>query len=182
MSGDGRDDDVPVSFTSVEPNFESAADKHGAGRRHFSNFLVTLNTNHSFEDESVEQLTEMARTMTRAAQATFGDSRGLRRFVEFYNVTGPRQLDRVHDIPWNRDTIASVSVRCRTEIGSNRRGKRLHTHLAIKIVHYTYIRLDPQAMKTAMSETLQGMDFPYPIKYCNVRSHGMTPDDYLNWD
>lgn len=175
-------DQVPGQFTALTPRFEH--DKKGKNTVLVSNFLITLNTNVRFE-EGDKRLEEASGPLVKMAEQVFGNSNGLREIVVF-GTRGPRGAGGgftfIPDssVKWGIDTIADFRTTAGVEIGHNARGKRLHLHVALKIRHRSYIRLDKNKILKRANEELESLGFPYPIKHVNIRVTPPTAEDYLD--
>lgn len=169
---------MPGTFETVAPRFEH--DKRGDGTIRVSNFLITLNTNVRFSSDSRE-LEDLSEPMYRMAEMLFGDGEKIARFVIF-GVKAGRGAEFVPDpsIHWNTNTIVDYKVKAGVEIGHNKMGSRLHMHIALKIRHRSYIRLNKDLILQEANRILEMLGFPFPIKHINIRVMPGSPEDYLD--
>jgi hypothetical protein len=172
--------DIPGSFKTIKSHF--GKDKKRDGIK-VSNFLVTLNTNARFDatDKALEALSEPLNNM---AEVLFGSSDSLRKVVLF-GSRGPRGPDSkfkfVKGGPgWGPETVESFDVTAGVEIGHNARGRRLHVHVAVKIRHHSYIRLDKDRILSDANAYLASVNFAYPIKHLNIRVTPPSAEDYID--
>lgn len=133
--------------------------KSGKERRHYSNFLLTVNTNYRPRDqtdaETVATELEVAANRFLQLQPIL---ECLERAATQRNVTRPLE-----------DDIIRVEVLTATiELGTNARGQRVHLHAYIKVVHRTVLTMNARAVQDWFREALS--DDPR-IKniYVNVR-------------
>lgn len=182
MSEAGPSNMVPGKFIALAPKFQH--NKKAGEAILVSNFLVTFNTNIRFNDED-EILEELSRPLYRMCEVLFGDSDGLRRFVQF-GRRGDRGADGKFEfiledtIYWNTQNVVDFRVTASVEVGHNARGKRLHCHLAIKIRHRSHIRLDREKILRMANQYLEEVNYPYPIKHMNIRVLPLSAEDYLD--
>jgi hypothetical protein len=148
-----------------------------------SNFLITMNTNVRFEQDDA-LLEKHSEPLYGMAEALFGDGTAISRFVEFGSrgARGPGgkfTFVPTHGTIWSTESIVDYRVTVGVEVGHNVRGKRLHLHVALKIRHHSYIRLDRDKILAQANAALKARDFPFPIKHLNIRVTPPTAEDYL---
>lgn len=144
-------------------------DKHAVGKNriHFSNFLVTFNTNARIPRETVEAYTE---PLYQAADALFAVPDNIGHFIQFHDLAGA----------WTPQWILNVKTLSRVEIGHMSRGSRLHLHVALKIKHRTMLNLNIPELYRSINAELERLGYPYKIEHIHVSAHRPTAEDYLN--
>jgi hypothetical protein len=172
--------EVPGEFTRLSPRFEH--DKKAEGVR-ASNFLVTLNTNVRFEDQD-DQLETLSETLYEMADYVFSTGDKLAEITEF-GIKGTAKGGKAQFVkgftnasfepPW----IVSFRVQAGVEVGHNSRGKRLHMHVSVKILHKAFIRLNKDRILEKANQFLEARGFKYPIRNIHIRVTPPSAEDYL---
>jgi hypothetical protein len=144
------------------------SNKKGPLRTRVSNFMITFNTNQRYQGED-EDFGEYSTPLYDMAEAMFGNEETLKQFVVF-----PRGGE------WNDDNIISFRVTTRAELGHNLRGSRVHFHVGIKILHRSFIQLDPVKIKEMSNIALAAMNFRTPIRYVHISVLRPDIEDYLS--
>lgn len=134
-------------------------------RVHFSNFMVTMNTNQ--QPDSIEDAERIARELEHMGDAIFGSEDAVKRFVVF------RESPDVETM-W-RDSVFKCRSRYVVEIGDKE--KRMHLHVSLKLVHNTFVRLNLDRIYQAAQEHLEGSGVT--IKYLNISVGRPSPEDYI---
>ena len=161
---------------------QGGPNKKGPDAWHYSNFLVTLNTNVSMPKEDPDK-DDRVEKLYKAADSIFSDTDQVGHLVEFltkipYNAPeGQGRL--VNKGAWDDAHVRSVNSRSKVEISKNRTGNRLHLHIAVTIKHKDYIRLIPEAVKSAVNRELERLGFPYPIAHVDISVGRMSNEQYL---
>lgn len=134
-------------------------DKAGNERRHYSNWLITVNTNYRPKDDTDAEA--VATELEVAAN----------RFLQLGPII--ECLERAHSqahvtTPLEHDIIRIEVPTASIELGTNTRGQRVHLHAYIKVVHRTNLQLNQKDIQQFFREAL--VDDPR-IKnvYVNVR-------------
>jgi hypothetical protein len=172
---------VPGSFQRIAPRFEH--DKKGPERTKVSNYLITLNTNVRFDDKDSE-LERISQPLYEMAEFIFGTSEHLSEIVEFGIKGTPKggktQFVRGHTAAeWDPRWIQAFRVQAGVEVGHNAKGKRLHIHISLKIVHHAFIRLNRNLILEKANQFLSQTDFKFPIKHIDIKVAPPSPEDYL---
>lgn len=171
---------VPGEFTALTPKFDHNKKTKGVKT---SNFIITLNTNVRF-DSGDQALEELSVPLYQMAKTVFGTSDALSQIVLF-GKRGPRGAGGGFTfIPgldsWSPELVVNFKTTAGVEIGHNSRGKRLHLHVALKIRHKSFIRLDKDEILERANRELESLGFPHPIKHLNIRVTAPTAEDYLD--
>jgi hypothetical protein len=170
---------VEGTFKRLPPGINQ--DKKSPNAPKYSNFMITLNTNTRVKnagDALINPLYDMA-------EALFGREEGLREFVEFgrdggTNLAGKKVFDHDPEIEWSDWTVKEFKSAARVEVGVHPKGSRLHLHVPLKIVHWSWIRLNVPRIKVLANEWLEEHGYPLKIHYVFVKAGRMSPEDYLS--
>lgn len=131
----------------------------GKPRRHYSNFLLTVNTNYRPRDDTdaATVATELDVAANRFLQ--LGPIlECLERTATQRSVTRPIEEDII------KVEVPTASI----ELGTNTRGQRIHLHAYIKIVHKTVLTMNAKAVQAWFREALAD-DQRIKNVYVNVR-------------
>ena len=139
-----------------------------------------MNTNVRFEG-SEEELRALAPTLYQMMEVVINTEENLREIIQ-YGEPGPGGRGFVPTDKDHFDKVIAFEAGGGVEVGHNKRGKRLHVHADLKIKHTTLIRIDPVKLKRLANEVLADLGFPWPIQHVNIKFHGVTPSEYINWD
>lgn len=157
--------------------FESY-DKHqapgSADAERVSNFFITMSTNVRMTDEEAVEHVEGLQQMS---ERLFSDQTRLEGIIKYKTYEDDEYLTD-DEASWDRDIISSEVI-SKVEVGHMKQGSRLHLHVGLKIWHKSYISLDRAKMLEDANECLEGIGYPYPIKYLNIKVKQPTTEDYL---
>ena len=123
-------------------------------RQHYSNFLVTINTN--YRPRTDAEANEIAHVLWQVADEFF-QLEPILDACTFPSGGGVQLIDKVSVADWS------------IELGTDKRGQRVHSHALIKLVHHTVLRLSVPVIKAFFSERLMALDGRIHGVYCNVR-------------
>ena len=116
-----------------------------------STFLVTCNTN--FKPTTNSESRAAAAELKHAAENVFGSVKNIAPLVKF--------LDGKQ---WSDETIDNVDVLIGVELGTGKRGGRIHAHIKVEIDHYSKIHLNPPMIKEHMNLHMH----EYGVRYVNI--------------
>lgn len=128
-------------------------------------FLVTANTNYRPDDTADAE--EVAEELNNAAQKVIGDSDSVGNFMEIL----------ILDHSWSSEFIKKIRVKTSVEIGHRPRGRRMHLHALIKVLHSTKLHVNINKLKKLLNEELETVQ----IAYINVKLVSAV-DDYMEKD
>jgi hypothetical protein len=172
---------VSGGFSRIDPDLTH--DKHGPMSSNVSNFLISMNTNVRIRAESAD-LPRLTEPLYQMCEHLFGASATVSQFVQF-GRRGPMDRGKRTFVPdptilWSPETVRDFKSVAGVEVGHNLRGQRLHCHCAVKIRHYSFIRLDKDKILAAANEFLESVGYPYPIVHINIRVLPPSIEDYLD--
>lgn len=146
-----------------------------------SNFLITLNTNIRFaKDLNDNEINEFVNPLNDMVDAVLGNEENVKKYILFGKSGAGRGSFVVDNtIVWNDDIIKEYMINARAEVGKNKRGSRLHMHIALGIIHSSYIRFDKDLFLEEVNDYLKSIDYPYPICYINISTGNLTPQEYV---
>lgn len=81
------------------------------------------------------------------------------------------------------DNTRLFTIKSRAEIGTNARGRRLHLHVSILVIHRGHIRFLRNKIQNKANEwcAAQHDNFPFRIEHFDISVGRMSPDEYLFW-
>lgn len=138
---------------------------HETGERlHYSNFLITMNTNQTPSNE--EEARHNAEVLENLGKDLFSSPNQIEKMVKFKVPTGR----------WDPSVIRRIRLVRRVEMGEKFR--RIHLHVSLKLVHTSMLQLDIDFIQNAANELLSGTGLK--IAYTHVSIHKTSPEDYIN--
>jgi hypothetical protein len=106
----------------------------------FSNFLVTINPNYR-PNTDIEALG--MRDRLREAVTPLFTHEGYKQIIQFPRGGGSYET-----------SISNIDSSFSLELGKDNRGSRNHAHAVIKVVHNSYIKLDPRKIGDIVGQNL----------------------------
>jgi hypothetical protein len=120
-------------------------------RTHYSNFLVTINTN--YRPQYQDDLADVAQNLENA----------------MYQLFTHENLKKVLSFKYGGDysQVEDIDVEFGREVGTHSKGGRLHSHSIVRIKHYTHLRLIPGEISRIIKEQMN--DQRVKNVYVNVK-------------
>lgn len=151
----------------------------------YSNFLLTLNTNIRVEPEKLDESVKMLYAMGRNLMFEEG---GVERFVKMGEK--PADVDRKNKHVFRENSalkyedvmMEAPKIKSRVEIGQNARGKRLHMHFYIGMVHKKYMQLNRDKILQYANDFLRKEKSDLRIYHIDIKGTPLTLEEYVMWD
>jgi len=116
---------------------------------HYSNFLITINTN--VKPKTEEEFNEVQEAFEDFLTWLFHKEHADERLFKFINLPSRGIKGKKSDFPEKFKRIDSETV---IELGQSRRGGRIHSHTLLEVTHKSGIQIDAELIKKEAEEHL----------------------------